>query len=176
MERFTFKKEIRGETWEGKKEGNSYGGWIADQNGKPFPEEGLYSSFLVEKAISTLNSRLNETAPFYLQLDFFGPHQPFAIPGGWENREKEIRKEITLPESWLEWEAAGFPSKTGDPRIYDMYRKNWGLKNRQDVLDYRTANQMQYEILDKHIGRLLSYLKEKNLYDNTWIFFYIRSW
>ncbi len=169
--RFSFKKEIRGCSWEGSRNGNSYGGWLADQKGEPFPENALYPSFLVERTIQTLENRENPNQPFYMQLDFFGPHQPFAIPGGWEKREEEIRKQITLPESWLEWEAAGFPDRTGDPRVYDMYRRNWGMKSREDMTDYLVANQLQYEILDRQLGRLLSYLKERDLYDSTLIVF-----
>ncbi|MDC7232810.1 MAG: sulfatase-like hydrolase/transferase [Spirochaetales bacterium] len=171
LERFSFKKEIRGMSWDGERKGNSYGGWLAEQKGKPFPEEALYPSYLVERTISALDTRENRDVPFYMQLDFFGPHQPFAIPGGWEEREAEIRKTVQLPESWLAWEAAGFPSETDDPRVYDLYRKNWGMRNREDLTDYLVANQLQYEILDRQLGRLLDYLKEQNLYDNTMILF-----
>lgn len=171
LSRFSFSKEIRGMSWDGERNGNSYGGWLADQNGKPFPEEALYPSFLVERTISTLETRENKDTPFYMQLDFFGPHQPFAIPGGWEEREAEIRKAIELPESWLRWEARGFPAHTDDPRVYDLYRKNWGMKNRKDLEDYLVANQLQYEVMDRQFGRLLIYLKEQNLYDNTMIIF-----
>ena len=53
----------------------------------------------MEKAIQALESRQNVEQPFYLQLDFFGPHQPFAIPAGMEEREREIRASIELPQS-----------------------------------------------------------------------------
>ena len=71
----------------------------------------------------------------------------------------------------MDWEAAGFPDKTDDPRVYDMYRRNWGMKNREDITDYLVANQLQYEIQDRQLGRLLAYLKERNLYDSTMIVF-----
>ena len=171
LSRFSFKKEIRGESWDGSRNGNSYGGWLADQNGKPFPEDALYPSFLVDKAINVLKTREHIDKPFYLQLDFFGPHQPFAIPGNWEKREEEVRSSVTLPQSWLDWEAQGFPDTTEDPRVYDLYRKNWGLKRRDDLIDYLVANQLQYEILDKQLGRLLNYLKEHHVYDDTMILF-----
>ncbi len=181
LERFTFKKEIRGRTGRGGNRiendgardafGNSYGGWLADQNGSPFPEDATYPAFLVDRAVSSLETRESDGKPFYLQLDFFGPHQPFAIPGGWEKREKEIRSKVAIPESWLEWEAAGFPEQTDDPRVYDLYRKNWGITDRETVIDYRTANQLQYELLDVQVGRLINYLKAHKLYDSTWIIY-----
>ncbi|MGL1890115.1 MAG: sulfatase-like hydrolase/transferase [Spirochaetaceae bacterium] len=170
LKRFTFKKEIRGNSWTGERDGNSYGGWLADQNGEPFPEEALYPTYLVNRAITTLETRGNNR-PFYLQLDFFGPHQPFAIPGGYEKREEEIRSTIEIPRSWLDWEASGFTEDGLDPRVYELYRKNWGLRNRQDLIDYLVANQLQYEILDKQMGRLINYLKDNDLYNSTMIIF-----
>jgi arylsulfatase A-like enzyme len=171
LERFSFKKEIRGMSWTGERDGNSYGGWLADQNGRPFPEEALYPAFLTDKAIRTIEARRNSEQPFYLQLDYFGPHQPFAIPGGLEEREAEIRTSLELPESWLVWEAAGFPEACDDPRVYDLYRRNWGMRNRDDMLDYLTANRLQYELLDRQLGRLMEYLKKEKLYDNSMIIF-----
>ena len=171
LDRFEFRKEIRGMSWTGERDGNSYGGWLADQNGKPFPEDALYPAFLTEKAIRTLDARRNERQPFYLQLDYFGPHQPFAIPGGFEKREAEIRASVELPESWLVWESAGFPEECDDPRVYDLYRRNWGMRNREDMIDYLVANQLQYELLDRQLGRLIDYLKEHELYNDTMIIF-----
>ncbi len=171
LKRFTFEKEIVGQSWNGDRNGNSYGGWLAGQNGEPFPEDALYPAFLTDRAIGVLETREDTSKPFYLQLDYFGPHQPFAIPGNLEEREAEIRESIQLPESWLEWEAAGFPEKSDDPRVYDLYRRNWGMRDRDDMIDYLVANQLQYEILDRQFGRLLSYLKEHDLYDSTMIIF-----
>lgn len=171
LKRFGFKKEIRGMSWTGERDGNSYGGWLEDQSGKPFPEEALYPAFLTDKAIRTIDARRDPEQPFYLQLDYFGPHQPFAIPGGFEEREAEIRASVELPESWLAWEAAGFPEESDDPRVYDLYRRNWGMRNRDDMLDYLVANRLQYELLDRQLGKLITYLKEQKLYDNTMIIF-----
>jgi len=171
LKKFTFKKEIKGVSWSGKGYGNSYGGWLADQNGKPFPEESTYPAFLVEKAINSIENRPNPENPLYIQLDFFGPHQPFAIPGGWENRETIIRENMKLPQSWEEWAANGFNSIPNQPRVYDMYRKNWGLKERKTLIDYRVANQLQFELIDKLIGKYIEYLKQRNLYDDSLIIF-----
>ena len=40
--------------------------------------------------------------PIYLQLDIFDPHQPFSIPAGFEEREKELRSVMTVPDSYEE--------------------------------------------------------------------------
>ena len=53
--------------------------------------------------------------------------------------------------------------------MYRMYRRNWGLSDSQTLLDYRVANQLQFELLDDMIGKMFDYLKKQDLYDNTWI-------
>ena len=169
--RISFKKTIAGQGLTGQGIGNPYGGWIADQQGRPFPRQATYPAFLVERAINALQARADRDDPFYLQLDFFGPHQPFAIPAGMEDREREIRAATELPSSYRALQENGFSPPWSEPRVYRLYRKNWGLRDPETVLDYCVANQLQFELIDEMIGRLFAYLKAQDLYDNTWIFF-----
>ena len=166
-----FNRKIYGLDSSGLGEGNFYGGWIAPDGENPFTKDITYPAFLVDKVISALEVKPRRTGPFYFQLDFFGPHQPFAIPAGVEEREREIRKMMKLPESYIKLMENDFKAPWPEPRIYRMYRKNWGLMNEQIAIDYRVANQLQYELLDEQIGRLFDYLKKVELYDDTWIIF-----
>jgi arylsulfatase A-like enzyme len=169
--RISFEREIIGRGLTGEGKGNSYGGWVAEQGGKGFPKEATYPAFLVERTIEAFEARSDEEQPFYMQLDFFGPHQPFAIPAGMEEREREIRAEMELPESYRELAENGFAPPGVESRVYQIYRKNWGLQDPETVVDYRVANQLQFELIDEMIGRLFAYLKEQGLYEEIWIFF-----
>jgi hypothetical protein len=88
-----------------------------------------------------------------------------------EEREREIRAAIGLPESYRRLAASGFRAEWREPRVYRMYRANWGLTDPATALDYRVANQLQFEHLDAMIGRFLDGLAERGLYDSSWIFF-----
>ena len=171
LKRISFKKEIRALSWSRNGKGNSYGGWLSGQNGRPFPEDATYPAFLVDRAINSIENRRYEKKPLYFQLDFFGPHQPFAIPGGWEKREKVIRRNMKLPKSWEAWAKSGFAPVPNQPRVYEMYRKNWGMRQRDTLTDYRVANQLQFELIDKMIGKFLDFLKGQGLYENSLIMF-----
>lgn len=166
----TFKKSIQGRDLTGNEGGNFYGGWLDEQNGKAFPKDATYPAYLVERAIQALTVRPNTDQPLYLQLDFFAPHQPFAIPSGMEEREKEIRATLSLPNSYREWQENDYHSPWTEPRVYSIYRKNWGLHDPETVLDYRVANQLQFELIDEMIGNLFDHLKTSGLYKDTWIF------
>lgn len=166
----SFGRSIYGQELRGKGQGNLYGGWIEAQQDRVFPSEATYPAFLVQQAIEALENRQDGNQPFYLQLDFFGPHQPFAIPGDLADREREIRESLQLPNSYRRLLQNGFQAPWIEPRVYRMYRKNWSLYDPQAMIDYMVANQLQFEIIDGMIGRLLQYLKQQGEYERTWIF------
>lgn len=151
--------------------GNSAGGWVVQEDGKPFPLEAHYSYFLGKKLIETLEDLIeNGTAakhPLYLQLDIFDPHQPFSIPAGFEKREKELRAVMTLPDSYRATQERDFARAANDPEILDIYRRYWGIYDPHTLLDYRVAYALQMEIVDQVIGMVLGRVRELGLYDDA---------
>ncbi len=155
--------------------GNSAGGWVVQEDGKPFPLEAQYSYYLGRKAIETVeglaaNGSL-QRHPLYLQLDFFDPHQPFSIPAGFEERERELRKIITTPDSWRAAQQRDFERAADEPEIVDIYRRYWGIYDPQQLIDYRIAYVLQMEVVDRIIGMVLQRLRELSLYDDMLIVF-----
>ena len=155
--------------------GNSTGGWIVQQDGKPFPLEAQYSYYLGKKAIDTVESLIANGSlqhhPMYLQLDIFDPHQPFAIPAGFEDRERELRKIVGVPESWCTAQKHDFSRASNEPEIIDIYRRYWGIYDPQELIDYRVAYILQMELVDRVIGMVIKRLKELSLYDDMVIAF-----
>lgn len=155
--------------------GNSVGGWIVQQDGKPFPVEAQYSYYLGKKAIETIESLIGNGSlknhPLYLQLDLFDPHQPFSIPAGFEAREREVRKIMTVPESWRAAQQRDFCRAADEPEILDIYRRYWGIYDSETLIDYRVAYVLQMELVDQVIGMVVERLKELGLYDNMLIAF-----
>jgi hypothetical protein len=153
--------------------GNSAGGWIVQEDGKPFPRQAQYSYYLGQKAIETLENLVAEDTsrkhPLYVQLDIFDPHQPFSIPEGFEQREEELRKVIGLPETYKMVQRRDWDRDPHDPEILEVYREYWGLYDQKALLDYRVAYVLQMELVDEVIGRYLQRLKELGLYDNAMI-------
>jgi arylsulfatase A-like enzyme len=151
--------------------GNSVGGWIVQEDGKPFPEEAQYSHFLVQRAIDKLEhaqaSPSTAGQPIYLQLDIFDPHQPFTVPDGYAEREKELRAVMTLPETYKKVQASNWGSVPSQPEIYDLYRRYWGLYDPQSMIDYRVAHALQMEVVDSALGKFIQALKDRNLYDES---------
>jgi arylsulfatase A-like enzyme len=155
--------------------GNSVGGWVVQQDGKPFPHEAQYSYYLGQKAIATVENLVNNgdlaRQPLYLQLDIFDPHQPFSIPAGFEERERELRAAMTVPDSWRAAEERNFARAADEPEITDIYRRYWGIYDPRKLIDYRVAYALQMELVDRVIGQVIARLKELGLYDDMVIVF-----
>jgi arylsulfatase A-like enzyme len=170
-----YSREIVFRMQDRKTPGNSAGGWVVQEDGKPFPLEAQYSYYLGRKAIETVESLLENGSirnhPMYLQLDIFDPHQPFAIPAGFEERERELRRTMTLPETYRDAQKRDFRRAPDEPEIVDIYRRYWGIYDPAQLIDYRVAYALQMEVVDHVVGMVLSRLKELGLYDNMLIAF-----
>jgi arylsulfatase A-like enzyme len=170
-----YSREIVFRMQDRKAPGNSVGGWIVQQDGQPFPFEAHYSCYLVKRAIDSLNSMIDvENAarhPVYLEVDIFDPHQPFSIPAGYEEREKELRTIIKLPASYEVARSRDFGKAPNEPEILDLYRKYWGIYDSQSLIDYRIAYILQMEVVDRAIGMLLDEIRRLGLYEGSMIVF-----
>jgi arylsulfatase A-like enzyme len=170
-----YSREIVFKMQDRKSPGNSVGGWILQQDGKPFPLEAHYTYYLGKKAIETVESLIENGSakrnPIYMQLDIFDPHQPFSIPAGFEERERELRKIMTLPDSYDAAQKRNFERAPNEPEIIDIYRRYWGIYDPEKLIDYRIAYILQMELVDHVIGMVLSRMKELGLYDDMHISF-----
>ncbi len=155
--------------------GNSAGGWIVQADGKPYPLEAHYTCYQAKRFIDTLRGLVSggvaKKHPLYLQLDIFDPHQPFSIPAGFEAREAELRKSMTLPRSYEDMRSHDFKRLDTEAEIIDVYRKYWGLYDPQALLDYRVAYALQMEIVDYALGLVLTEIKALGLYQDSTIAF-----
>ena len=166
-----YRKEIRGLAQDRKTPQASLGGWVEQNDGRPFPLEAQYTHYLVERAIDKLDAALAEKGPVYLQLDIFDPHQPFSIPAGMEERERALRRAIGLPASFEKVRGRDWRPSPDEPKIYDFYRRSWGLYDPQTVLDYRVANALQMEVIDRALVKFVAALKQRGIYDESMILF-----
>ncbi|RPJ56138.1 MAG: sulfatase [Acidobacteria bacterium] len=168
-----YRKELFGLEPDRKTPRAALGGWITQADGAPFPLEAQYTRYLIEQAIQKIDAARDAGtgSPIYLQLDLFDPHQPFSIPSGLEDREKELSAAFGLPETYKDVTTRDWRPAPGEPKVYDFYRRSWGLYDGATVKSYRVANALQMEVIDRSIARFLQALKERGLYDESVIIF-----
>ena len=165
-----YSREIRTVHPDRKSDNQGYGGWIVQSGGKPFPLEGQYSHYLFRWGMRKLDDALeNRRMPVYLQINIYDPHKPFTIPAGFERREAELRKAVSLPASYREWAARGCKPGSGDPLWLEVFRRHWGFYRPQDMIDYMVANALAMEVIDRGLGDFVKALKERGVYDDSLI-------
>ena len=121
--------------------------------------ETTVEHFLVERAISIVDDLSKRNAPLFLSLNFWGPHEPYYVPQ--EYYEKYRTMKIEPWESF----AASEPATPGH-RILARPLQDWPFfeENLRRYYAY-------IEYIDFEIGRFITYLKGKGLYDDSVIIF-----
>ena len=115
-------------------------------------------NYLIERTKSIINDFNKKDKPWYFQLNFWGPHEPYFVPTEFLN----LYDGVTIPE-WSNF-------KDGNdlkPRIHDVKRGD--IKEWSDIEPAVKHYFACTSHIDYQIGRLLDYLKETNLYDDTLI-------
>ncbi|MCM8757228.1 MAG: sulfatase-like hydrolase/transferase, partial [Candidatus Omnitrophica bacterium] len=161
-----FVRKIQGKKPDRQTLGNLYGGWVGQEDGKPFPVDATYPHYLVTRAMNQLERLLDKRKPgqpVYFQIDLFAPHQPFFIPSDLAEREKSLRQKMSLPASYEKWVTNDYRWDEPQPKIYEIYRRNWGLYDQKTAFDYFIAGILQMEVVDLALNRFLRFLKEEGL-------------
>ncbi len=128
----------------------------------PLPTEDHLDSFTGRKAVEWIEN-YNGIKPFYLQILFPGPHDPFDSPTEYRN----MYKPKDMPVGILEWPGKPIPGNV-------KFVLNWsGLKGMtapQNQL-LKTFYYAKITLIDEYIGRILKAIEEKDLLENTWIIY-----
>ena len=128
------------------------------------PAEAAIPFFIVDEAITRLTSRQNPEKPFFMSVNFWGPHTPCVIPEPYYS----MYNPQSIPEDPAF--AAGI---SGKPLHFEHISKMWGVHNLtwpewQNII----ARYYGYiTMIDDAIGRLINALQTKDLYDNTLLIF-----
>ncbi|MFC1504429.1 sulfatase [Spirochaetota bacterium] len=133
------------------------------------PLELHRSTYITDNAIRLMHERDNEK-PFLLHVSFYNPHHPFAPPEPYDSMYDP--KDMPLPVPLKEGEIDRLPKHF--KRCYTVDRDHSKPFKDHTEDDWRKMIAYYYgmiTLIDDSIGRLLSYLKENGLTENTAIFF-----
>lgn len=132
------------------------------------PVEATFEAYLATRTIELLERYANElrdgSRPFFLQLNFFGPHLPYVIPD--EYFDMFDPSEVALPRSVAE-------TFEGKPPVQRNYSAHWTF----DTMPIETTRKLiavyrgYVAMIDEQIGRVMSALDRLGLVDDTAVFF-----
>lgn len=132
------------------------------------PVEGTFSHFLADRAIERIRSASEayreEGRPFFLALQFFGPHLPYYLPRAYYDLYDPA--DVVLPASMEE-------TFDGKPQVQRNYAAHWAVDRfSPDAWRKLIAVYWGYvTLIDDQIGRVLAALEEEGLSDSTGVAF-----
>ncbi|NGP45297.1 sulfatase-like hydrolase/transferase [Bacillaceae bacterium SIJ1] len=142
---------------ENKVTGHYQGHWAAEVVS---PVETTVEYFLTEQAIHYMDNFRKASNPFYFQLNFWGPHEPYVAP----TKHLDLYRDMEL-DPWPNF----YDESTNKPSIHNVKRSKYNdWKTFEPYVKHYFAN---VSLIDEQIGRLVNYLKEHDLYDDTIIIF-----
>lgn len=116
--------------------------------------------FLVDQTINKINDFHTRNKPYFYMLNFWQPHEPYYVP----TEFLDIYRHMTFNP----WETFSQDSQQF-PMIHNVERgMNVVWEEVQEYIKYYYAAITQ---IDYEIGRLISFLKDINQYDDTVIIF-----
>ncbi|MCZ6882838.1 MAG: alkaline phosphatase family protein [Gammaproteobacteria bacterium] len=138
--------------------------------------EDSFTAFLTDEAIKYFSA--NKDRPWFVHISYLAPHPPFIAPEPYHSMYDPVDVPKPVRAATLEEEAAQHP-------YLDYYLHNqrgWGIhynhesKNNiklddKDVLQARATYYGMMSEVDAHIGRLITYLEEAGIYENTLVLF-----
>lgn len=156
-----------------------YRQWLADRGRElrlvkhlgPYPHNWEITSgkdtsvtwFLTGRALEHMTAFADDGGPFCYVLNFWGPHGPYTAPSEY----LDLYRDVEIPP-WPSWDE----DQTHKPSIHDAHRveatRGWIWADYEKLL--RTYFAAITEI-DDQVGRLVAFLKERGLHDNTIIIF-----
>ncbi len=124
------------------------------------PVESTIEYFLVERAIALMEECRKKEKPFFLNLNFWGPHEPYFAPTG----TLDLYRNMPIAP-WKSFDE----SPEGQPRFFNLIRRpEQGWDFFEDTLRHYYA---VITHIDRQLGRLFEYIKREGLFDDTTIIF-----
>ena len=122
------------------------------------------SSWVAEKSIAFLKNR-DTDKPFFLMSSFIKPHPPFETPAPWNKLYRTADMDL-----------AKCPDGNDEVTTYwNKVQNRYKYRDKgTDINLYRTMKAAYYaaiSFVDYNVGRILSYMNENGLLDNTLILF-----
>jgi arylsulfatase A-like enzyme len=144
------------------------------------PQAYHSSNWVADRTIGFVERNKDADAPFMVWMSFPDPHTPFDAPEPWSRMYDPA--EVDIPEHRTEdfdrrpfWHRASRENEPTEPDPVMRYmRVNWSRpRNVPDrVLREITANYYgMISLIDHNVGRLMAYLDEAGLAENTIVIF-----
>lgn len=116
--------------------------------------------YIYEKAIKNIESQVEKDQPFCTFISTYAPHDPYCVPQ--EIYDMYEGKTLELPLSFND-------NMQDKPAIYRRMQDTLSSLSEEDFIEIKRCYYSYCTLVDMQIGKLIGYLKEKEIYDDTMI-------
>ncbi|BBM36571.1 sulfatase-like hydrolase/transferase [Pseudoleptotrichia goodfellowii] len=118
--------------------------------------------FIIDEAKKYISEYKDSGKPFFTWINFWGPHTPCIVP--------EPYYSMYNPDD-VELDKSFFKPLEGKPGHYKTISKMWGMWEASEERWKEVISKFwgYITLIDDAIGELFEFLKENNLYDNSFI-------
>jgi len=124
-----------------------------------YPQELTQTEWITRHALDFI-SGVPEGKPFFAHVSYVQPHFPFTVPAGYLPLVKEELIPEALPAEWR-----------SDPFAPAYFSRQKMQRNNEYDKSARKCYFADLAHLDGQLGRLVALLKDRGVYDNTYIIF-----
>jgi arylsulfatase A-like enzyme len=145
------------------------------------PEEFHHTRWIGERTIANMRSCQERDKPFFLWASFFDPHPPYVVPEPWAGMYDPAEME---PGRYVEGEFDDMPpqfartrqdnpdfSDYNEPGGKSLHGFHSHLHREDEMRRSMAAYYGMTSFIDQEIGRVLDYLDEAGLAENTLVVF-----
>jgi arylsulfatase len=129
----------------------------------PLPDEDHLDAYTGRRTVEWINNYSDEK-PFYLQVLFPGPHDPFDSPASY----RAMYKPEEMSVGSMEMPREPVPDNV---KFVLKWSGLEGKLTREDKQLMSTFYYAKITLIDEYIGKIVKALEEKNMLDNTWIIY-----
>ena len=148
----------------------------------PIAREHYHTDWVAERTIAWL-SQLPQDAPWFCWMSFPDPHHPFdppyeevkkridwrdaPLPAAYPRRREDARRILRgKPRHWLDWYEGRFRNPEGGPVLFEP-----ASLSADQIREVNAMIHVENELIDEACGRVMAWLRERDLDDNTDIIF-----
>jgi arylsulfatase A-like enzyme len=133
----------------------------------PLPAELHDTTFITNKSIDFINRHMTQhpNKPFFCHVSYVDPHDPYDPPAPYHTLYNPEEMADPLPAEWIEDGITALDKN----RDYVNFRSI--CDNPAAIKKWRALFHGSLKFLDDQIARIIHFLKEKDLFENTIVIF-----
>lgn len=133
------------------------------------PEDASYSRWVSTRAAEFISEQSNRSDPFFLWVNFFGPHHPFVAPSRYRDMYRNVRVPLGIDAS----QSPPLPDALDSMRTYANAAgaRAFSDYDHDGLVEIIRTYLAMVTMVDNEVGQILGELQDRGMAENTLVIF-----